>query len=280
MVVIARDYYRSHRWDLARYALQAILDGSDDGSIPPRDKGNPEALLLRALIERDTGQRKQAHRRFRSGARESARSLRGVHQSRRDEARGRKRDRGHQGPREGSALRAERGGRTPRSRRLLSAARTPGRCEEGARQGDEHGFDSRWQLTTTLGSSTFSPPSCRASPVPTISLRRQSRSSRRTSRCAVPKRRQGPGDDVDELLSTAKRKQSELQTQEAGRSAKLSRAAASLGGRPPPPSAGAAPGSSASSRPPRRRPSAAHTAPAAPAGGPSAGGNIVRELPK
>ena len=34
MVVIARDYYRHHRWDLARYALQAILDGADDGSIP------------------------------------------------------------------------------------------------------------------------------------------------------------------------------------------------------------------------------------------------------
>ncbi len=45
MIVIARDYYRGHRWDLAKYALQAILDGADDGSIPPRDKGNPEALL-------------------------------------------------------------------------------------------------------------------------------------------------------------------------------------------------------------------------------------------
>jgi tetratricopeptide (TPR) repeat protein len=60
MVVIARDYYRNHRWDLARYALQAILDGADDGSIPPRDRGNAESLLLRGLIERDLGQRKQA----------------------------------------------------------------------------------------------------------------------------------------------------------------------------------------------------------------------------
>src|ERR1700730_9812011 len=60
MVVIARDYYRGHRWDLARYALQAVLDGADDGSIPPRDKGNPEALLLRALIERDSVQQKKA----------------------------------------------------------------------------------------------------------------------------------------------------------------------------------------------------------------------------
>lgn len=60
MVVIARDHYRTHRWDLARYALQAILDGADDGSIPARDKGNAEALLLRGLIEREIGQRKQA----------------------------------------------------------------------------------------------------------------------------------------------------------------------------------------------------------------------------
>ena len=60
MIVIARDYYRGHRWDLAKYALQAILDGADDGSIPPRDKDNPEALLMRGLIERDMGQRKEA----------------------------------------------------------------------------------------------------------------------------------------------------------------------------------------------------------------------------
>jgi tetratricopeptide (TPR) repeat protein len=60
MIVIARDYYRNHRWDLAKYALQAILEGADDGSIPPRDKDNGEALLLRGLIGRETGQRKQA----------------------------------------------------------------------------------------------------------------------------------------------------------------------------------------------------------------------------
>jgi tetratricopeptide (TPR) repeat protein len=60
MVVIARDFYRNHKWDLAKYALQAILEGSDDGSLPPRDKGNPDALLMRGLIERDTGDRKSA----------------------------------------------------------------------------------------------------------------------------------------------------------------------------------------------------------------------------
>jgi tetratricopeptide (TPR) repeat protein len=69
MVVVARDFYRSHHWDLARYALQAILDGTPDGAIPPRDPSNSEALLLRALIERDTpGQRKQAIRDFEAAA--------------------------------------------------------------------------------------------------------------------------------------------------------------------------------------------------------------------
>ncbi len=67
MIVIARDYYRAHKWDLAKYALQAILDGADDGSIPPRDKDNPEALLMRGLIERDMGQRKEAHHGLREG---------------------------------------------------------------------------------------------------------------------------------------------------------------------------------------------------------------------
>lgn len=60
MVVIARDFYRAHKYDLANYALQAILDGSEDGSIPPRDKNNADAMLLRALIEREQGDRKDA----------------------------------------------------------------------------------------------------------------------------------------------------------------------------------------------------------------------------
>jgi tetratricopeptide (TPR) repeat protein len=38
-------------WDLATYALTAILDGAQ--SIPARDKGNAEALLLRGLIRRE-----------------------------------------------------------------------------------------------------------------------------------------------------------------------------------------------------------------------------------
>jgi Tfp pilus assembly protein PilF len=59
MVAIARDHYRARRMELARYALQAILDGFGDAS-PARDKNNAEAHLLRGLIERESSQRAQA----------------------------------------------------------------------------------------------------------------------------------------------------------------------------------------------------------------------------
>ncbi len=62
MIAIARDFYRGHKWDLAQYALKAILDGDD--AIPARDKGNPDALLMRALIERDLGSREQSMKDF------------------------------------------------------------------------------------------------------------------------------------------------------------------------------------------------------------------------
>jgi tetratricopeptide (TPR) repeat protein len=60
MVAIARDYYRARKYDVAKYALQAILDGSEDGSIPARDPGNGEAHLLRGLILRELGDRRGA----------------------------------------------------------------------------------------------------------------------------------------------------------------------------------------------------------------------------
>lgn len=63
MVVIARDHYRAGRIELAKYALQAILDGFGDSS-PPRDKDNAEAHLLRGIIEREQGQRIAAMKDF------------------------------------------------------------------------------------------------------------------------------------------------------------------------------------------------------------------------
>lgn len=56
MVVVARDHYRARKLDLAKYALQAILDGFGDAS-PARDKDNAEAHLLRGLIYREGGAR-------------------------------------------------------------------------------------------------------------------------------------------------------------------------------------------------------------------------------
>jgi tetratricopeptide (TPR) repeat protein len=66
MVIIARDHYRNRRLDLALYALQAILDGFEPVSEnPPRDKDNPEALLLRGLIWREQSNRAGAMEQFR-----------------------------------------------------------------------------------------------------------------------------------------------------------------------------------------------------------------------
>lgn len=56
MVTIARDHYRARKMDLAKYALQAILEGFGDSS-PARDKDNAEAHLLRGLILRQSGSR-------------------------------------------------------------------------------------------------------------------------------------------------------------------------------------------------------------------------------
>lgn len=56
MVTIARDHYRARKLDLAKYALQAILEGFGDAS-PARDKDNAEARLLRGLIYREGGAR-------------------------------------------------------------------------------------------------------------------------------------------------------------------------------------------------------------------------------
>lgn len=66
MVIIARDHYRNRRLDLALYALQAILDGFEPfEENPPRDRDNPEALLLRGLIWKEQGLRAQAMEQFR-----------------------------------------------------------------------------------------------------------------------------------------------------------------------------------------------------------------------
>ncbi|RYE85291.1 MAG: tetratricopeptide repeat protein, partial [Myxococcales bacterium] len=62
MVVLARDHYRNRRLDLALYALDAIVgkEGAEDANNPPRDRNNPEAHLLRAVIYKEQGRRSLA----------------------------------------------------------------------------------------------------------------------------------------------------------------------------------------------------------------------------
>ena len=59
MVAIAHDHYRAHRTELAKYALQAVLDGFGESS-PPRDKDNADAHLIRGLIDEEEGLRAAA----------------------------------------------------------------------------------------------------------------------------------------------------------------------------------------------------------------------------
>ena len=63
MVAIGRDHYRAKRTELAKYALQAVLEGFGEQQ-PPRDKDNPEAHLLRGLIFREQGLRAAAMKDF------------------------------------------------------------------------------------------------------------------------------------------------------------------------------------------------------------------------
>jgi tetratricopeptide (TPR) repeat protein len=255
MLVVARDYFRAHKWELARYALQAILEGAEDGSIPPRDKGNPVALLLRALIERESGQRKQAiadldlavHNR--PDLFEAYVNL--------------------------GEMKLEAGNATEAQDVLEKAVRFgPSSAVAHLDLGDGYRLlgrpaDSKKELTTALSLDStlfgahydlgllylFSPS------VPgmvdeddQLVHAVQEFETYKAMHTARPGG--GVGDDVDELLSTAKRKQSELQLKKQAAAA-------------PPPAPTAAPSSSA--------------APAAPSATPAASsgsGGIIRDLPQ
>jgi len=266
MVVIARDYYRSHKWDLAKYALQAILDGPDDGSIPPRDKGNPDGLLLRALIERESGDRKHALVDFEQAA------------ARRPDMFEAYINLGEMKLEAGNATEAQR----PLERAVRYAPNVPiahldlGDCYRllGRPADAKKEFDTAIGMDSTLAGAhydlgllyLFSPN------VPGVSgqdaqltkaiQELETYRSMRSARAA-----KGPGDDVDELLSTAKRKQSELQLKKQAAAA------------PPPPATSAAPPPPASSGGPKPSPAPA-PAPAGRGAAPASSGNIVRDLPK
>ncbi len=255
MVVIARDYYRSHRWDLAKYALQAILDGSEDGSIPPRDKGNPEALLMRALIEREQANRKDAIRDFDAAA------------AKRPDLFEAYINLGEMKLEAGNASEAQ----APLEKAVRYAPNVAvahldlGDCYRLlGRAGDAKGeFDKVARMDSTLAGVhydlgllyLFSPSVPGASGQDDqIAKAIQEFETFKSMRNAKVK---GPGDDVDELLSTAKRKQNELQIKK--------QAAAAASAAPPP-----APATSGAAAP----------APATSAAPASSGGGIVRDLPK
>jgi tetratricopeptide (TPR) repeat protein len=244
MIVIARDYYRSHRWDLAKYALGAILDGSDDGSIPPRDAGNPQGLLLRGLIERELGQRKQAIGDFEQATSKRPDLFEGyvnlgemkLEAGNASEA---------QAPLERAAAFAPNVGIAHLD--LGECYRLLGRAADAKRE-----LDAALTLDSTLAGAhydlgllyLFSPtvPGVTSQDDQLTHAIREFESYRSMRGAKAPK---GTGDDVDELLSTAKRKQSELQMKNQ---------------------AAAAP----SAQPSTPAPAASSAAPAAPAAPPSA----------
>lgn len=243
MVVIARDFYRNHKWDLAKYALQAILDGPDDGSIPPRDKGNPDAMLMRALIEREQGDRKSALRDFDLASQKRPDLFEAYINL------------GEMKLEAGNAGEAQ----APLEKAVRYAPNAPiahldlGDCYRLlGRAGDAKaelekakGMDStlagvHYDLGLLYLFSPNVPGASGQDDQLTKAIQElQQYQSMRNSKA------KGPGDDVDELLSTAKRKQSELQmkAQAAAQAASASAAAAAA---PPPASSGsAAPASSA-----------------------------------
>jgi tetratricopeptide (TPR) repeat protein len=270
MVVIARDYYRNHRWDLANYALKAILDGADDGSIPPRDQGNASALLLRGLIEREMGQRQQALTDFQQAV------------AKRPDLFEAYVDLGEMKLEAGNATEAL----TPLERAVKYAPNVAiahldlGDCYRLlGRPGDAKSqFDQAAGMDSTLAGVHYDLGLLYlfSSNVPGVSgqedqLAKAIKELETFKAMRGAKGAKGPGDDVDELLSTAKRKQSELQMKKQA-AAQASAAPAASPAAPSPPTAAAPPAGK------RGGPAPASSA-AAPAGS-SRGGDIVRDLPK
>jgi tetratricopeptide (TPR) repeat protein len=226
MIVIARDYYRAHRWDLAKYALQAILDGADDGSIPARDAGNPEALLMRGLIERDMGQRKEALTDFEKAI------------SKRPDLFEAYISLGEMKLEAGNATEAQ----TPLEKAVRYAPNVAvahldlGDCYRLlGRPGDAKSeLDKALTMDSTLAGVHYNlgllylfSPSVPGASGPDDQLTRAIQELQTFKSMRGAKTLKGPGDDVDELLSTAKRKQNELQQQAAAAAAASAAPAAS-----------------------------------------------------
>lgn len=245
MIVIARDYYRNHRWDLAKYALQAILDGADDGSIPPRDKDNPEALLLRALIARDMGQRKEAIAGFEQAIAKRPDLFEAyinlgemkLEAGNATEA---------QGPLEKAVRYAPNVALTHLD--LGDCYRLLGRPADAKKE-----LDTALTMDSTLAGVHYDlgllylfSPSVPGASGQDAQLAKAIQELETFKSMRGAKTLKGPGDDVDELLSTAKRKQGELQVKAQAAAAAAAAPASSAPPAGAPPAGSAAPaGSSA-----------------------------------
>jgi tetratricopeptide (TPR) repeat protein len=272
MIVIARDYYRNHRWDLARYALQAILDGPDDGSIPPRDKGNPVALLVRGLIERESGQRKQAIVDFEQAVQRRPDLFEGYVNL--------------------GEMKLEAGNATEAQGPLEKAVRyAPNVAVAHLDLGDCYRLlgraaDSRKELATALtidstlvgahydlGLLYLFSPSMPGMVDQDDQLAKAIQELETYKSMRGAKVAKGAGDDVDELLNTAKRKRSELQLKKQAAAAPAAPPASlpAAPANPPPVSSPSSPPSTGTLQP---APASSAKAP------PSGGGSIVRDLPQ
>lgn len=222
MVVIARDHYRNRRMELARYAIQAILDGFGT-TMPARDKENAEANLLRGLIEREAG-----HRAVAMAAFETARARRpdlvealvnlGVMKLEAGNAR-------EALPLLEAAVRY-----SPKSSQahlnLGDAYRLVGRAAESKRE-----FEAALTLDSSLATAhynlgllyLFSPQLPATTPADQVATAIRELETYKTMR--GPKPPVGVQDDIDELLNRAKAKQQDLKLQTQGAAAATTPAA-------------------------------------------------------
>jgi tetratricopeptide (TPR) repeat protein len=261
MLVIARDFYRNHRWDLAKYALQAILDGAN--GIPPRDPGNADGLLLRALIEREQGDRKSALADFDQASQKRPDLFEAYINL------------GEMKLEAGNATEAQ----APLEKAVKYSPNTAlahldlGDCYRLlGRPGDAKSeFDKASSIDSTLAGVHYNLGLLYlfSANVPgtsgdndRLAKAVQELTTFKSMRNAKTK---GAGDDVDDLLSTAKRKQNELQMK--------AQAAAAASAAPPP-----APASSTPAAPPPP-PASSSGSTSAPAPATSSSSGIVRDMP-
>lgn len=244
MVTIARDHYRARKMDLAKYALQAILDGFGDAS-PARDKDNAEAHLIRGLIFRETGPRAEAFKDFEAAVKKRPDMVEALVNL--------------------GSMRLEAGNANEALPVLESATRfAPNSAIAHLNLGDCYRLLSRYQdakkefdqalaLDSTLSAAHYdlglmyltAPNIPGQSADQQVSTAIKEFETYRTMR--GPKPQPGVQDDIDDLLTRAKAKQGEIRNQVAAPAAAAPAAKPSAAA-PAPAAAGAKPGADAGAK--------------------------------